>query len=47
MLDMVGSIADEIRAVSPIGTEDAYLIVGAEGTGEEPIGVETLEPLAV
>ena len=26
---------------------DAYLIVGAEGAGQESIGVETLEPLAI
>jgi len=47
VLDMVGGVADKVRPVPPVGTQDAYLVVGAERTGQEPIGVETLEPLAV
>jgi len=47
VLDMVGGVADKVRPVSPVGTKDAHLVVGAEGTGQEPIGVETLEPLAI
>ena len=47
VLDMVGGVADKVRPVSPVGTQDAYLVVGTKRTGQEPIGVETLEPLAV
>ena len=44
---MIRGVADEVRPMSPIGPEHAYLIVGPKGTREKPIGVETLEPLAV
>jgi hypothetical protein len=47
VLDMVGGVADKVRPVSPVGTQDTYLVVGTKRTGQEPIGVETLKPLAV
>jgi len=47
MLDMCRSIADKVFPVPPIRAEHTYLIVGAERTGQEALGVETLEPLAV
>ncbi len=34
VLDVVGSVADEIRTVSPVRTEDAYLIIRTERSGE-------------
>ena len=43
VLDMVGGVADKVRPVSPVGTQDAYLVVGTKRTGQEPIGVNTLE----
>ena len=45
--DMVRGVTDKVRPVSPYDRRDAYLIVGTGGTGEEPIEVEALEPLAI
>ena len=47
VLDMVRGVTDKVRPVPPVRPQDAYLIVGAKGAGEEAIGVEALEPLAV
>jgi len=47
MLNMVGAIGEKHLAVAEITAEHAHLISGAEGRGEQAVGVQALQPLAV
>ena len=45
--DVVGGVADKIGPMPPVRPKDTDLVVGAERAGEEPVGMEALEPLAI
>src|SRR6266545_6049900 len=47
MLDMLGGMGKQHRALPQITAEDADLISRPEGASEQPEGVEALNPLAV
>src|SRR5688572_4747674 len=47
MLDMVRGVDEEPLAVTESAAQHANLIDRAEGGGEQAVGVEALEPLAV
>ena len=44
---MVGGVGEQHLAVAQVAAEHAHLIVRAEGPGEQPVGVQALEPLAI
>ena len=47
VLNMVGGIGEQHLAVAQVAAQHAHLIVGTEGPGEQPVGVQALQPLAI
>jgi len=47
MLYVVRAIGEEHLAVAQIAAEHADLVGGAKGGGEEPVGMQALQPLAI
>src|SRR6266568_3232255 len=47
VLNMVGGRGEEHLAVAQVAAQHAHLILGTESPGEQPIGVQALQPLAV
>jgi hypothetical protein len=47
VLNMVSGIGKQHLAVAQIAAQHAYLVSGTESPGEQPIGVQALQPLAV
>ena len=47
MLQMVRAVGEEPLAVASIAAQHADLLGGAEGRGEQAVGVQALQPLAV
>ena len=47
VLDVVGGVPDEHGALAQVGTQDADLSLGTEGSLEQSEGMELLEPLAI
>lgn len=47
MLDVAGAGADQLGALAQVGAQDGDAGRGAEGGGQQAVGVQPLDPLAV
>ncbi len=47
MLDVVGGVGDQHRALAQVAAQHADLVIGPEGAREQPKGVKLLDPLTV
>ena len=46
-MPVVGGVGEQHLAVAQIGAQHAHLVVWTEGPGEQPVGVQPLQPLTI